>query len=256
MPIFVDDSIQDRGGFVLGAVIYGPDPTRRVDDILRQAGLTPGVDEFKSSARMHDQMALRRARERLLQVLHSSFRAGVVVAPRRSRADFGREVLRGLRKMITANDLGKTWPTAYLDEGLFKNMHVAQEAIQAEGMDELCKLRVEQDSVEIRGLQLADLAAHIFGSMLLDEMGLIDKTVTVDSSSGYDPGTEMSLGFELWAGVRWVFFREGRSMGSDEIGLMTVNVEPRGLYVAESCSDELRQHAQRRFGTQYLGCIH
>lgn len=256
MPIFVDDSVQDRGGFVLAAVIHGPDPTPRVDEILSRAGLTPGVDEFKSSAWMHDRPALRTARQRLLGVLQRNYRTGVVVAPRVSREDFGPDILRGLRKMIMANDLGGILPTAYLDGGIFRNERAAHEAIHAEEIGGLCRMRVEQDSAVVRGLQLADLAAHTCGLILLHEMGLLGKTVRVDSSSGYGPGTELPLGFELWAGLRWTFFREGEPIGSDGPDLMTVNVEPRGLYLAESCPDDLRQHAQRRFGTQYLGCIH
>ena len=35
MPFFYfDESIHDRGGFVLGAYVYGPDPTHAVDAVL------------------------------------------------------------------------------------------------------------------------------------------------------------------------------------------------------------------------------
>jgi hypothetical protein len=63
MPHFyVDDSIQDRCDFVLGAVVFGPDAESTVSEAIERAALRPGVDEFKSSARMSqhpDQVKLR-----------------------------------------------------------------------------------------------------------------------------------------------------------------------------------------------------
>jgi len=256
MPIFIDESLQDVGNFIVGAVVHGPDPTVAVDRALEAVGLKPGIDEFKSSARMDADPALPMVRRQLRAVLTGGYRWGVVVAPRNPREGFGEEVLRGLKKILTANGLEKERPVVFLDEGIFRRAADADDVARDLGLDQLSDIRAEQDSAQVRGLQLADLVAHTCGIMLLDQLGLITKTVKAGPSSGYDPDLDVGLGFELWATVRYQFFngRLPAEINSNEG--MVVEVAPYGLYVANSCRSTLRTAAEQRFGRQYLGCIH
>jgi hypothetical protein len=60
--MYFDESIHQRGGFILGAYIFGPSAESRVSEALDKCGLRPNVDEYKSSMRMADhpeQLALR-----------------------------------------------------------------------------------------------------------------------------------------------------------------------------------------------------
>jgi len=94
--------------------------------------------------------------------------------------------------------------------------------------------------------------------MLLGTLGLVTKKVKAGPNSGYDPDLDIELGFELWASVRYWFFccDLKKSDGDDTMEEAMVDVSSRGLYIASSCSKELRGAAEARFGKMYLGCIH
>ena len=78
---YFDESIHTTAGFIVGAwVAWQQDPTERINDALRAAGLRPGVDEFKSGARMSGNESMARAREGLKETLRDC-RIGVVVVP-------------------------------------------------------------------------------------------------------------------------------------------------------------------------------
>lgn len=124
----------------------------------------------------------------------------------------------------------------------------------------MCEVHQSQDSKLIGGIQLADLAAHLLGGMLLEELGLITKLVSVGENSGYAPDLETELGFALWASLRYQFFKAPQpNLGADpddRVGDLTFDVENYGLYISEDCPEKLKQAALQRFGTCYLGCIH
>jgi hypothetical protein len=144
-------------------------------------------------------------------------------------------------------------------ESLFQHPASASAAkIAAQiGIDQYCSVLPEQDSRETKGLQLADLVAHTAGLMLLDSLGLLKKVVKAGDNSGYDPDTEIQLGFEMWASLRYHFFFAGPVPEQDEVykGALT-KVGSNGLFIAPSCDDKLRAAAIDRFHECYLGCIH
>jgi hypothetical protein len=96
--------------------------------------------------------------------------------------------------------------------------------------------------------------------MLLEEMGLVRKTVVAGEGSGYDPDLEIELGFELWASLRYALLgRNEEVQGLSTPGDLAnayFRVEGYGLYIAPSCGHELATHVRKRFGVNYLGCIH
>ncbi len=258
MPHFYfDESIQAQAEFIVGAYVYGPDAEGAVTSALERVGLRPGVDEFKSSTRMSEHPEQVQLRDELREVTRS-YRIGVLVAPLAERADLGRLALEGLDQIARANELtGMVGLEADLDEGLFSSAQEASRIIGASVVPGYCAVRPEQESRQVKGLQLADLVAHTAGIMLLDSLGLVTKTVKAGPSSGYDEDLAMDLGFEMWAGLRYQFFTAGPVPHQDEIyngALMQVGLN--GLYVAPSCSDRLRAAAESRFGQCYVGCIH
>jgi hypothetical protein len=253
---YFDESIHERGGFIVGAYVCGPDADPVVARALRACGMEPGVDEFKSSARMTghpEQVALRSELQRLLR----GYRLGVLVVPSTARASLGEEALRGLAQIARLNSLTAAGLVAWFDEGTFVSINQALKLSAELKINEYCELRAEQDSRIVKGIQLADLVAHTCGTMLLETLGLVTKQVKAGHESGYDPEMELELGFELWAGLRYQFFHAGPVTGQEEPYEGTLmNVGLHGLHIAETCSGQLRSAAEKRFGQCYLGCIH
>ena len=120
-----------------------------------------------------------------------------------------------------------------------------------------CKFHLEQNSLQIKGIQLADLAAHLASIQLKDALGLVTKMVKAGENSGYDPDMDVELGFEMWATLRYTFFNKGSTIYTDDpIVDATVKVEPYGLFISDYCDSNLTKTARTKFGDVYLGCIH
>ena len=253
---YIDESIHERGGFILGAYVYGPNPNSKITHALLKCGLRPGTDEFKSSATMSQHLEQVALREELRDVLGGNFQIGVLVMPSTERRELGREALCGLRKFVMANDLTQKGLRAFIDEGFFSSREEAKQLAMTVEIDDLCQIEAEQDSREIKGLQLADLVAHTCATMLLETLGLVSKQVKAGPHSGYDPDLELDLGFELWAGIRYLFFNGELPSTVESNEGMIVDVASYGLHVPAACSQELREAAIERFGESYLGCIH
>jgi hypothetical protein len=260
-----DESIHTRGSFILGAWVYSEENTDEdVEAALRKNGLTPGVDEFKSSAHMGRNPEQARLREGLAGVLQRC-RIGVVVVPAGDRRLLGAEACRGLLKIIHNNGLISTRHDASFDEGIFQSVDRGCKVARELGLDRLCNLHFEQDSRRVLGLQLADLAAHTCATMLLEALGLVNKTVRAGENSGYDPEMPVEIGFELWARIRYSLFCSDSAPLKDlltgatspeEISYPEFDISACALHVADSCPEPLRSAAFGRFGLNYLGCIH
>jgi hypothetical protein len=254
---YFDESIQERGGFIAGAYVCGPDADTEVSAALERVGLRPGTDEFKSSTRMSEHPEQAALGTELKCVL-ANYRVGVLVMPSGDRASLGVEALRGLDQIARANKLAEgKGLVAFLDQGLFTSPRQAAALSAALGLDHYCAIKAEQDSRSVKGLQLADLVAHTASVMLLETLGLLRKQVKAGPNSGYEPKMELDLGFELWASIRRQFFHAGaveRQEDAYQGALMDVGVN--GLRISKACSAQLQAAATARFGQCYLGCIH
>ncbi len=254
---YFDESIQDKGAFILGAFAFGADADSTVSEAIAKAGLTPGVDEFKSSTRMSEHPEQVELRDGLRAII-ADYRVGVLVVPSSDRPSLGTFALQALDQFARSNGLiGRPGLEVFLDQGIFPSTAGALQIAAALGVDRYCRVKPEQDSRIIKGLQLADLVAHTAGLMLLESLGPLRKMVKAGPNSGYDEDLDIELGFEMWASLRYQFFNAGPVAGQDEIyagGL--VKVGPHGLFVAPSCPPDLRAAAESRFDECYLGCIH
>lgn len=255
---YFDESIHEKDGFIIGAFIYyRADITPSVFGALTEVGLRPGIDEFKSSAKMAAVPEQIKARGRL-RCLLDGVSTGIVVIPSAEREKLGDEAILGLGKILQANDLLVKLHQVFLDQGI--SVTGAALEIFRKGPGRLCEVHVNQDSKVIGGIQLADLAAHSMSVMLLEQMGLFKKMVKAGGNSGYDPELEIELGFELWASLRYSFFKAPHPkpgpIPDDPVGELIFDVENYGLHIAATCSGRLREAALARFGECYLGCIH
>jgi hypothetical protein len=255
---YFDESIHEKGGFIIGAFVYHEgDITPSVFGALAEAGLRPGIDEFKSGSRMVARVEQGKARDRLRGLLNS-VRIGVVVIPATEREKLGDEAIAGLGKILEANKLFTLSHQVFLDHGIV--VKGATLEIFRNGPGGLCEVHMNQDSRVIGGIQLADLAAHSMSVMLLEQMGLVKKMIKAGENSGYDPELGIELGFELWVSLRYSFFKAPEPkpgpFPNDPVGELIYDVERYGLHIAATCNERLREAALFRFGECYFGCIH
>jgi hypothetical protein len=247
-----------RGQFVLGAFVYSEqslDP--EVGRAIRHVGLTPGKDEYKSRLRAdhHPEQVKLRARLRRLFTDHH-VRLELVVSPLGDPSGFAEDTLKCLVKLVTRNVFENDRHEAYFDEAVFQPPSRVTRLRQTVGLPDEVLIHPSNDSRVIGGIQVADLAAHTMATMLLEQLGHVSKKVKAGPNSGYDPELEFELGFELWASLRYSFFKRAFPTTEDDPPSPLLDVESCGLYVSERCSESLAEAAQMRFGKVYLGCIH
>lgn len=254
--IYIDDSIHERGGFIISGIIV---TKANIEDLisksLRENGYDTEKDEFKSSLSYRKYPEMIDVRNDLKSIISSECQIGLVVLPISEKHNIGFETLKGLKHIIDSNDFEKDIEI-YVDENYFKNIKKGEEYAKKIGFEN-CILNLEVDSKIVKGIQLADLVAHTCSTMLLEQMKIVNKKVQVGDNSGYDPDVEVELGFELWAEIRYSILGK-MDMNRYETGDgETIKLtEPYGLFISEYCNDILRINTKERFGEVYMGCIH
>jgi len=255
---FFDESIHERGGFALGAFVYTEiDPQAKLKEALKEAGLSPGSEEFKSSAYFSRDPRQAKARDHLKVVLSELGTIALMVIPADQKDALGSEALICLRSILDTNGLMQEHHQVYLDQGLFPTKQRAHYVAQDLGLQIGCSLYPESDSKAILGLQLADLVAHTASIMLLAQQGIVCKTLkAVDVGYDADSDVDIALGFILWTEIRYKFFCvDPPPIDTWRSQLdFQAKVEPYGLYVSPLCGDPLAAAARERFAYMYLGC--
>lgn len=254
---YIDDSVHDKSGFIIGACVYtNENPNEQIIQIIESCGFNPDKFEYKSRANYSNEPQKMRVRELLRDYLRESCKLGIVIIPREHRNILGFECLEAIEQFIKLNNNIETPLRVYFDQGMFNSKAKANEIINSLNLTD-CSFYLEQNSADIRGIQLADLAAHISSIQLKYALGLVSKVVKARENSGYDPESEIELGFEMWATIRHVFFAQmDKPFTDDLIASLTVDVEPYGLYISNLCDEKLKDAARKQFGSIYLGCIH
>jgi len=253
--IFIDDSIHDRGKFIISGFVFADrNPNDYIKDSLKKNGFNPAIDEFKSGASFRRFPKMIDVRNDLKAFINRFCKIGLVVLPKKERKQIGLETLKGLIQFILSNNLNNRI-NIFIDNNFFgsedKGFQIAKD------LDiERYKIHFEQDSKKIRGIQLADLIAHTCSIMLLESMGLINKKVKAGDNSGYDPDMDIELGFELWATIRYNFLSQPKNEIKNNLYEATYDIFPYGLYISDKCDKKLRDSTINRFGDVYLGCIH
>ncbi|MCZ2474536.1 DUF3800 domain-containing protein [Aquirufa ecclesiirivi] len=254
---YLDDSVHDEAGFIIAACVYtDTDINEKITAVIKNCGFDPEIFEFKSSANYSKEPEKAKVREQLKVLLNGSCKLGIVIIPRIDREQLGFECIKAVRQFIDKNKEIKKPLNIYLDQGMFTSKDQANQLIKSGDFKE-CIFHLEQNSIAIKGIQLADLAAHISSIQLKDALGLVTKTVMAGENSGYQPDLEIELGFEMWATIRYTFFNEGSKLYTDDpIADATLKVEPYGLYISDLCDKKISDIAREKFGEIYLGCIH
>jgi hypothetical protein len=251
---YLDDSKHQKRGFSLAAfVICETDPTDELLSLVSSNGFNPNAFEFKSSQSMNNNYSLQRLRSELRQFIFRKCRLAVCIV--NGENNLGLAALNLLQKALRHESLQSSQHIIYFDEGLFPSKTAARK--MAEELEDFknCSMHFEQDSKEIIGIQVADLAAHTFATMLSETLGFINKMVDIDHS-GYIDVNQVELGWELWTEIRYNFLSENKTDDLEGPDFAILNVEPYGLFIHESAGETLRKAAHERFGEMYVGCIH
>lgn len=254
---YIDDSVHDEAGFIVAACVYtNVEIDIIIKEIIKSSGFDSETFEYKSCANYSKEPEKTKVRDQLKLLLYDSCYLGLVIVPRTKREELGIECLKAIKQFVEANEKVKKPVGIYVDEGMFSSIKKANKLIDSLGLDD-CTFYLEQNSMKIKGIQLADLAAHISSIQLKDTLGLVTKRVKIEEDSGYGSEMEMELGFEMWATLRYSFFNEGSKESTDDpIADATLKVEPYGLYISNHCDSKLSEIARSTFGDIYLGCIH
>jgi hypothetical protein len=254
--IFVDDSKHHQSGFSLALlVICDCDPSEGMGLTFQKHGFEPRTFEFKSSADMKGNPELQSLRSSLKDFIRENCTLAVCVVKHDAR--LGSAALEHLKMALTHPHLAGKEHEVYFDEGFFRSVAKANKQIEDEPQLGECKFHFEQDSKEVLGIQLADLAAHTCSTMLNETLGIITKKI-VANVPGDDVyhGLEIELGFEMWADLRYAFLGQRKPHPKDEFEFACLDVHPWGLFIDYDVDDQISLAAMERFGEMYLGCIH
>lgn len=272
---YVDESVQTKSGFVASAFVFTETGfEQEVEHALRTAGLDPRVEEFKSSARMDSNTAMRAAREALLALARSRTRIAVFLGPY-DRQTIGKHCLQALQSVLLRNGLTPSSLDVHFDEDIFSSEAEAQRLLRLFHFLSDARVHPMEDSRLVRGIQLADVVAHSFGQIVKAEISGEGKVVEIGgSNTGYPEGTTASLGWTLLMSLRYALFTrpmaydgEKYDVASDPVVLDPVNDDPAnygqhpiligwGVQTAPESSAELRYAVERSLGRIWLGCIH
>lgn len=251
---YFDDSVHDFAEFALGAfVFFNNDVCYDVAAILSKFGFDPSKDEYKSRINMNNCPQMVKVRRAIGRYLHLNGQVGIVIVPWTERRKLGEYAIRAFSEILDKNNLGKHHKI-YFDEGTFESKQAAISLSENLPFSDGIQFNFEQDSKKIRGIQIADYAAHNCALQLKAKVTGVEKYVKAGKASGYDPDLDIELSFELFANLRYSMFHDGKPLGDEPPDLMSCMAT--GYYIAESCNDKIKGAANRLFKTVYLGCIH
>ncbi len=272
---YIDESIHDSCGFVATAFVFAEDGFEKiVEEALRDAGLSPPSEEFKSSARMDSDSRMQAARNRMLALAGSKAKVAVFFGTF-NRPTLGKQTLQALQSVVVRNGIDPGALTVYCDEEIFPS---AREAIRLHTLFYFlrqCTIYPREDSRKRLGIQVADAVAHSFGRILKEELTGDQKFVDIGGpGTGYDAGTLAPLGWELLMTLRYgllarpmVQAGEPYSPGIDPVVLDPEYDDPViygqhpvllgwGVQIAPEADEVLRSGVENAFGRIWLGCIH
>lgn len=244
MDIFIDESIHDRGNFIVIAAVCSANSLHEpVGDALLECGFDPARDEYKSSMKMAGNPAAQRLRDRLQSIL-GWCKIAVAICPVSERAalvEHAGKLLSGLDSKAL-----ELPAIAYFDGGMKRAPLTLPEGVRA---------IYGCDSKRVAGIQVADCAAYLVSMMLLAELGIVTKTVPASIVYPDDEG-EIDLAWTLWASVRYAPSSGNPIEGYDEEGWCEPIMHPFGLLVSDGCSDAVKNAVKKRLSSVWAGCIH
>jgi len=249
MNIYIDESIHDEHGFMLLSFVFCK---HNPQDDLQMILSKYGIDEFHASEKMKNNAIMRQVRSEFGNYVSCHTKWGVFILPSSQRHNMFGEFLSFVSRLESMS-LDKKLHV-YVDCGIISRA----EAELISKKSHCTKIYIS-DSLEVKGIQLADLVAALCGVRLKEKISGNPKILVYGDEDGFDPPIEAPLGFELWAGFRHSMHRPDSPLSEDMddiLGVATFDTTNYGFLLSQHVSGALAEKSKETFGTVYLGCIH
>ena len=244
--IFVDESIQEDLGYICVACVYcAESPSDLINRALRDVGLTPGKDEYKSGARMVGHPYRQVLRDRIADIVRMHCTIATYIAPVEERAHLLDGIIDSAQRIVAVNEL-EAPQVVIVDEGIAGG--VVPDASKV-------LLKIGCDSKIIPGIQLADYAAYHCSYMLKREVTGVVKTVTLDLPEHPYDQEEVELEWLIRSDLRRNFFMEQRNIDEIDGDDWFFRLDGYGAFFSPNLPDSLSRAAREAFGAMYMGCI-
>lgn len=244
--IFVDESIQHNLGYIcVGFAYCESSPDEAISNAISQAGLVPGVDEYKSGYRMAGSDARHALRDSIYRLVQMDCRLGVYFAPIEDRATLLSSVVDIASKIVQIN--GLSFPQdLYVDQGIL-----------GEYAPSRCVRVVENcDSKTISGIQLADFVAYHCSYLLKCKMLGEKKMIQFGEEEAHPlAGEAVELDWILRTDFRRSFFVEPRNIEEIEGDDWTFKLAGYGAFFSPRLRDGVLATARSTFDSMFLGCV-
>ncbi|MYN04400.1 DUF3800 domain-containing protein [Pseudoduganella sp. DS3] len=244
--IFVDESIQNELGYICVGFAYCTEtPDTLVNEAIALAGLTPGIDEYKSGYRMEGSSERKSLRDSVYEIVLQRCKIGVYIAAIHERPALGTAIIESAAKIVQVNGLDK--PQAmFVDEG-----------ISVKGkIPEFIQLTSNCDSRKVPGIQLADFIAYHCSYLLKCALSGTSKKILISHDAPYPvAGEEVELDWILRTDFRRHFFVEERRIEEIKGDDWSFKLAGYGAFFSPQLNENLRKAAEATFDSMYFGCV-
>lgn len=245
--IFIDESIQHSLDYICVGFAYCKiSPEKAIKQAISKAGLVPGIDEYKSGARMVNATARRSLRENIARIVLERCRLGLYVAPVSERPVLLNAVVEIAEKIILRNGLSQP-QKVFVDEGFLGHRRHDKNAIL--GLELRC------DSKKVVGIQLADFVAYHCSYLLKCALIGSSKKVIIDEAPHPLTNEEVELDWIIRTELRRNFFVEYRDVDAIADDDWFFKLAGYGAFFSPSLSAHVKSAAMETFDSMYFGCV-
>ena len=246
--IFVDESIQHELGYIcIGFAYCESSPDELIKEALLRAGLSPGVDEFKSGANMAGSPRLHKLREEMYSIALSECRIGLYIAPISERRSLLTHVAGIASRLVELHGLERP-QEVFVDQGIRGNV-VRTEAIN---LVQNCDSRV------VFGVQLADFVAYHCSLLLKATATGRSKSIRIDDTPHPLAGELVDLDWIVRTDFRRNFFVLEKDIdfeGEWTMDDLMFQLEDVGAFFSPDLDPSIQEAARTTFGFMYYGCV-
>ncbi|WP_179258759.1 DUF3800 domain-containing protein [Burkholderia aenigmatica] len=243
--IFVDESIQHDIGYIcVGFAYCEEEPDADINDAIVRAGLTPGVDEYKSGYRMNGSLSRHELRDSVYRIVLERCKIGIYVASIDERPTLLTSVTEVVEQIIHRNKLTRP-QSVFVDEGILGGDQL-REGFQVE---------VDCDSKLVPGIQLADFVAYHCSYMLKCKLSGGSKKILLEDSPHPLAGEKVDLDWLVRTDFRRNFFVEQRNIEEITGDDWSFKLAGYGSFFSHRLSPQVREAAEETFDSMYFGCV-
>lgn len=244
--IFVDESIQQDLGYICVGFAYCSDlPDALINQAITQAGLMPGVDEYKSGYRMEGSSARMALRYSIHDVVFEKCKIGLYFAALEERSELCTSVADVATQIVQVNQL--EFPQEiFVDEGITGKFKPS----------EYIRLTTNCDSRKVPGIQLADFVAYHCSYLLKCAISGATKKISMAHDEPHPlAGEEVELDWIMRTNFRRNFFVEQRKIEEITGDDWSFKLAGYGAFFSPHLGKDVREVAEKTFGSMYFGCV-